>query len=219
MFPDDDAAADLPDPDSPFPDLSENATMEQLAPYNDQLYEIFVNAVKTFNQIPPELQLPLLRWKRTHANCIWAYMMVELDKAFPPGSPVKLKEEYGSITIIFNDNLIGRLKKMSPDGFTANYQTKRVKAYHSGDQGELFRLIWSKPLRVDIGYLLNETGTGVDRVMVARRKAPKFMDWVSQIAAPESPSVAALITQKPAKKEPARVRAKNKATTDVQKES
>lgn len=198
-----------------FVDTSVEAAREQLEPYHDQLHQIFVNAVRTFNQIPPNLLLPLMRFQRTKANCIWAYAIQELELAFPEGSPVKLKHEHGSVTITFGPNHIGRLKKMSADGFTSNYLTHRVKAFHNASQGELFQFLWSKPIRVDIGYLMNETSTGVERVMVARRKAPRFMDWMYPIFAPNSGAPVPIAKTMPAKDDTAHVEAKRQADADV----
>lgn len=189
LFPEIPDSSDSPAPELPqsgFPDTSRDAAAAQLQPYHDLLRAIFRNAVATFNSIPPELLLPLMKWSRTRANCIWAYAMDELERAFPEGGAVKLEIRYGSVEIGFGPNLTARLKKMSPAGFTSNYPTKRVQAYHSDDQGELFIVSWSKPLRVDIGYVLNDTATAVDQVMVARRKAPTIMDWVYVIEEPDS---------------------------------
>lgn len=215
MLPSDSAVPDSP-PDSLFPDLSAEATMAQIEPHNDKFHEIFTKAVATFNKLPPEFLLAFMRWPRTFANCIWALAIIELEKAFPEGSPVKLKEEIGSVTIHFGPNLIARLKKMRPDGFTSNYPTRRARAYHGGEQGELFRVMWAKPCRVDIGYILNETATGVKSVMVARRRSPKVMDWAVPIPSSQTPVVWS--ANRSDKSEKTRVKAKRK-DIDVAKES
>lgn len=156
-----------------------------------------------------------MRFPRTRANCIWAYAIQELELAFPEGGLVKLKHEHGSVTITFGPNHIRRLKKMSADGFTSNYQTRRVKAFHNAGQGEMFEFLWSKPIHVDIGYMLTETSTGVERVMVARRKAPRFMDWVYNIVAPDSGAPAPIAKTVPTKADTAHVEAKVQADADV----
>jgi len=169
-----------------FPDTSSDATLKQLQPYHAQLREIFSKAVKKFNQIEPTLLLPLMRWDRSRAICIWAYAMEELSLAFPPGSEVQLIEKYGTLEVHFGPNLVARLKKMSANGFTSNYATRRIREFHSADQGELFVLNWAKPLRIDIGYRLNDTSTGVEEVMVARRKSLGIMDWFYHITTPDN---------------------------------
>lgn len=169
-----------------FPNTSAEAVMKQLEPFHGQLREIFSKAVAKFNRIEPALLLPLMRWNRSRATCIWAYVMEELELAFPPESGVTLQTKYETIEIHFGPNLVARLKKMNPSGFTSNYPTGRIKAFHDGNQGELFVLHWAKPSRVDIGYVLNETATGVDQILVARRKSLKLLDWFYPIMAPDN---------------------------------
>jgi hypothetical protein len=66
--------------------------------------------------------------------------MDELEAAFPPESGVKLVRKFETIEVHFRPNLVARLKKMSAEGLTSNYQTRRVQAYHGAEQGELFVL-------------------------------------------------------------------------------
>ena len=169
-----------------YPDTSADAVMEQLEPFQQRLVAIFQTAVAKFNSIPPELLLPLVRWNRSRSTCIWAFAMAELEQAFAAETGVVLVVKYESIEIRFNANLIARLKKMAATGFTTNYPTGRVKDYHNENQGELFALQWAKPVRVDIGYLPNETGTAVERVMVAKRRSHRVMHWTRPIELPET---------------------------------
>jgi hypothetical protein len=206
----------IPEP-SPFPDTSADATMAQLEPFQAQIREILSTAVVTFNMIQPSLLLPLVRWNRSRATCIWAYAMEGLEQAFPQGGPVKLDVKYETITIHVGTNLVARLKKMTPAGFTSNYPTRRARQYHTADQGELFVLQWAKPLRVDIGYVLNDTGTGVEQVLVAHRKTPQIIDWVREIPAPDSGAPIPLAKQPVPADGSARVQARRAGNT--QKES
>lgn len=169
-----------------FPSTSAEEVMKQLEPFHDQLYGIFARAVAKFNEIPPQLLLPLMRWNRSRACCIWAFAMEELELAFPPESSVMLTTKHETIEMHVGPNLVARLKKMTPGGFTSNYPTRRVRAYHDPDQAELFALYWAKPSRVDIGYILNETATGVEQVMVSHRKSFTIMDWFYTITTPDS---------------------------------
>jgi hypothetical protein len=157
--------------------------MAQLEPYHARLHEIFKRAVARFRSLPDDDLVVFTRFKRGQAVAIWGYLMDEVLREFPLD---QLTIKFESIEINFGPNLMGRLKKMSAGGFTSNYPTDRANAYHTEDQGELFVFFWAKPIRIDIGYLLNDTGTDVDRVMVAHRKAPRMIDWVYVIDGPDA---------------------------------
>lgn len=167
-----------------FPDLSSNAAREQLEPFHDQFVVAIREGVRVFNTIEPSLLYRLFRWKRVKANAIWACIVEEIEKAFRDVPGIRVVERHGSVEIEIGTNTVARIKKMRRDGFTSNYMTARVTAFHSADQGELFEQLWAQPLKVDIGYIEDETGTQVAEILVARRDTPSRIAWTYSMTPP-----------------------------------
>src|SRR5690606_27456850 len=127
-----------------YPDTSESACRAELERYHSQLHEIATKAVAKFNSLPDEFRLPLVQFKRSRATAIWAFAMSELMQVFSEGEEngfPYLKRRFDTLEIHFAPNLVARVKKMNEAGFTANYLTRRIKAFHCTDQTELFVLM------------------------------------------------------------------------------
>ena len=167
-----------------FPDLSSDAARGQLEPFHDQFIVAIKEGVRLFNTIPPTLLYRLVKWKRVKANAMWGFIVEEIENTFREVPGIRLKKRHGSIEIEVGENTIARVKKMRPDGFTSNYMTHRVSAFHSADQGELFERLWAQPMKVDIGYIEDETGTHVAEILVARRDTPRRIAWTYAITSP-----------------------------------
>ena len=167
-----------------FPDLSAEAAREQLGPFHKQFVAAINEGVRTFNSIPPALLYPLVKWKRVKANSVWAYIVEEIEKTFRDVPGILVVPRHGSVEIEVGTNTVARIKKMRPDGFTSNYATARVTAFHTADQGELFELLWAQPMKLDIGYVEDETGMRVAEILVARRDTPGSMAWTYPMTAP-----------------------------------
>jgi hypothetical protein len=162
-----------------FPDVSSAAARAQLDPHSQHIIEAMETGVRRFFEIQPATALyTLSKNPRVKANAIWAFITEEIETKFADVDGVKLVPRFGSLEIHVGPNMIARVKKMQPNGFTSNYSTKRVREFHSANQGELFATLWAKPMRVDIGYVENETGSGIAEIKVARRLKPRAMDWV-----------------------------------------
>lgn len=160
-----------------FPDVSEEAARTQIEPFHDQFISAIKEAVRLFNTIEPPLLYRLVKHARVKANSLWGFIMHEIEETFRDASGIRVVPRKGSIEIEIGDNIVARIKKMKPSGFTSNYMTARVTEFHSADQGELFERMWARPLRVDIGYIEDATGTQIAEIMVARRDTPRHVDW------------------------------------------
>lgn len=167
-----------------FPDLSENAARAEIDPFNEKFIAAIKEGVRKFNAIEPSLLLTLVRWKRVKANAIWSFIQVEIENVFRGVNGIRVVPRHGSIEIEIGGNTIARIKKMREDGFTSNYMTARVTEFHSAGQGELFGDMWAQPMKVDIGYIEDATGTQVAQIMVARRDRPNHVAWKYGIMAP-----------------------------------
>ena len=176
-----------------FPELSADACRAEFAPYRERITAAIKAGVKRFNEIQPAETLYILaKRKRSRRTAIWACIMHEIETTLAEMPGLKLVPKFEMIELYFGENMVGRIKAMDPKGFTSNYQTPRVKAFHtergrkgrtyaSEDQGELFAVMWSTPMRVDIGYLDDELGLAVAKIMVARRRTPKVIAWVIDV--------------------------------------
>jgi hypothetical protein len=168
-----------------FPDLSPEAARRQLEPFHDRFIAAIKEAVRKFNSIEPPIVLyAIAKSKRAKANAIWALIMEEVRTTMGDVAGLEVKEVYGTIEIHVGENLVARIKKMQPDGMTANYRTARVTDFHTDDQGELFENQWAKPMRVDVGYIEDETGTQVAEIMVAHRRYPRTVHWTYSMTPP-----------------------------------
>lgn len=167
-----------------FPDLSSDAARAELEPFHDVFIGAIKEGVSRFNTIEPTLLYVLVRSKRVKANCVWAFIVDAIETAFRDVPEVRVVPRAGSVEIEIGTNTVARIKKMRPDGFTSNYMTARVTAFHSADQGELFEYMWAQPMRVDIGYIEDETGTQVAEIMVARRSSPAVIAWTYSMTTP-----------------------------------
>jgi hypothetical protein len=176
-----------------FPELSANACREQFEPYRERITAAINAGVKRFNEIQPaETLYVLAKRKRSRRTAIWACIMYEIETTLAEVPGLKLVAKFETIELYFGENMVGRIKAMDPKGFTSNYQTPRVKAFHtergrrgrtyaSEDQGELFAVMWSAPMRIDIGYLDDELGVAVAKIMLARRRTPRIMAFVIEV--------------------------------------
>jgi len=167
-----------------FPDLSSAAAREQLEPFHDQFIVAITEGIRLFNTIPPTLLYRLVKWKRVKANAVWGFIVEEIENTFREVPGIRVRKRHGSIEIEVGENMIARVKKMRPDGFTSNFMTPRVSAFHSADQGELFERLWAQPMKVDIGYIEDETGTHVAEILVARRDTPRQVAWTYPMTSP-----------------------------------
>jgi hypothetical protein len=167
-----------------FPDLSSSAARKQLEPFHARIVAAIHEGVRRFNSIPATLLYPMVKWKRVKANGVWAFIVEEIENTFRDVPGIKVVPRHGSVEIEIGTNTVARIKKMRPDGLTSNYQTKRVKEFHSDAQGELFEQTWAQPMKLDIGYIEDETGTRVVEVMVARRDRPNHVAWTYPMTAP-----------------------------------
>jgi len=103
-----------------------------------------------------------------------------------------------------------RLKKLTPAGFSRNYPTKRALEFVGvgSVQYELIPAMWSAPIRVDVGYVLDKLGQSLETVLVVCRRGGTI-EWSYAIPKPaESVAVLPLRPAQPSR--PVRVVAKRR---------
>lgn len=192
-----------------YPDLSAEACRAELAPFRERINAAIHAGVRRFNAIQPAETLYVLsKRRRSRRTAIWACIMHELETALADVPGLTLARKYDTLELHVGANLVGRVKAMDAKGFTSNYQTPRVKEFHterrgrggrtyaSEHQGELFTVLWAAPMRVDIGYVDDELQIGVAKIMTARRRTPKQIAWVFDMT--DAPVVVPIPTTAPA---------------------
>jgi hypothetical protein len=164
-------------------DTSATACRRILEPYHPQLWEIAAGGVACFRSLPAEHQFILAASKRCHRTIVWQYMMWEAVRVLTNVVGIVPQRKFESTNYEFDGRVLVRFKKLDGSGMSSNYPTPRALSFIGDEQYELFEAIWSAPIRVDVGYVLDETGLGVAKILVSRRRGNK-VDWLYEIPMP-----------------------------------
>lgn len=141
----------------------------------DDFDDIAREAVARYRRYDPDVLLELD--SRAEASCVYCHMYASATRRFSDRTDVRAVDTRGlKVWIVGNDAVI-RFKKMDEDGRSRTYPTKQAKAYDRGDE---LPGIPPPPARLTIGYLLDASGTRVDRVQVSR-PIGKRIDWCAAI--------------------------------------
>lgn len=133
-----------------------------LDPHQASLAEVIERSWDRWKSIPVENRAILNNSDRTRAGVVWSFIINEANDYFHPLGIVGTKE-YGTVTYRISPLVRLRFKKMNQDGLTKNYPTRRARTYN--DQLPLPEC--PEPIRVDVGYVLNELKTGIDQTLVS----------------------------------------------------
>jgi hypothetical protein len=103
---------------------------------------------------------------RAQATCTYSHMFAAADRRFLGRPGVRPLDIRGLKLWLFEAaNIVVRFKKMDEDGRSRNYPTKQAQDFDA--QLELPGLP-PKPVRLTVGYLLDETGIEFVRCQIAR---------------------------------------------------
>lgn len=103
---------------------------------------------------------------RAQAACTYAHIVAAADRRFIGRIGIRLLDIRGLKVWLFESaSVVARFKKMDEDGRSRNYPTKQARDFDR--QMELPGLP-SKPLRLTVGYLLDNTATEFVRCQIAR---------------------------------------------------
>jgi hypothetical protein len=133
-----------------------------LEPHHAGLIRIIENAWSQWMKIPPEVRALLNESDRTRAGVIWSLIIAGANEYFHPLGIVGLKK-HGTVTYSIDPLVRVRFKKMDQAGVTANFPTDRSQAYN----GHLPLPECPEPVRVDVGYVLDELKLGIDQILVS----------------------------------------------------
>jgi hypothetical protein len=150
-------------------------------PYHLPLRQLYDRAWDRYEEYPADARATLARTSKGVAVNIWALATDEAIKHFfKVGIVPRLR--HGTFEFPIHQNIVARFKLTDSRGTTSNYRTKRAIAYDHGlplpDVPEL--------LRVTVGWVPNENGTGIADVLIALQGPVK---WCYSISANASGGV------------------------------
>jgi len=103
---------------------------------------------------------------RAQATCTYSHMVAAADRRFLGQPGIRPLDIRGLKLWLFETaSIVIRFKKMDEDGRSRNYPTKQARDFDA--QLELPGLP-PKPVRLTVGYLLDETGSEFVRCQIAR---------------------------------------------------
>ena len=153
------------------------ATLRLFEPFLATFCRIILTGWKSWTDLPDEVRYAL-RHERTRANVLWAFIQNDADKAFE-NTPIRKFERYGTYLFTLGESspIVFRFKKMDEDGFSQNFPTRFSLDYN--EQLELPDV--PSTIRVDIGYVLNDLKTEIEKVLISRRDGNRIL-WKHEIS-------------------------------------
>jgi hypothetical protein len=153
------------------------STMERLDPLLDEFSAIAHYAVSFYRGYAPAVLIE--HSKRSAANCIYDHMVAECERRFYGRQDIRLLDIRGLKLWLIGErhHTVIRWKKMDEDGGSRNYPTKQAEDF---DRQQELPGLPALPVRIAVGYLLDPSGTSVQRVQVARPNG-RAVDWCAAI--------------------------------------
>jgi hypothetical protein len=133
-----------------------------LEPHESALVEVIERSWLKWMALEPETRAILNTSDRTRAAMVWSFIIDQANGHFHPMGIVGMKE-FGTVTYRLNPLVRLRFKKMNEDGITRNYRTRRARWYN----GQLPLPECPEPIRIDVGYVLNDLKSRIDRILVS----------------------------------------------------
>ena len=152
-----------------------DAVMQRLEFVLDEFDRIARTAHAIYRSYRPEHLID--HSPRAQATCIYDHMAAEAERRFNQKGGVEALDIRGLKLWVFDQHTVARFKKMDEDGKSRNYPTTQAKAF---DLMQELDGVPPKPTRVTVGYLLDPTGTAIQRVQVARPNG-RSIDWCAAI--------------------------------------
>lgn len=157
-----------------------DAVMQRMEPVLDDFDGIARVAHSAYRSYNPKHLIE--HSARSQASCIYDHMAADADRRFGQRKGIRSIEIRGLRLWVFDDHTVARLKKMDEDGRSRNYPTQQARAF---DLNQELDGVPPKPTRVTVGYLLDPTGTMIQRVQVARPNG-RYVDWCAAIVPTEA---------------------------------
>jgi hypothetical protein len=153
------------------------ATMVRLDSFLDDFSAITHHAISVYRGYRPEVLIE--HTPRSAASNIYDHIVAECERRFYGHKDVRSLDIRGlKLWLIGEDqHTVIRWKKMDEDGRSRNYPTKQAEDF---DRMLDLPGLPPAPVRVSVGYVLDPSGTSVQRVQVARPNG-RAVDWCAAI--------------------------------------
>lgn len=136
-----------------------------LAPFHDALCGMYDRAWAMYAEIPPDIRAIVNQDPRAVASVIWVLVNHEATKYFYDFGISPRHLHNTNVFSMPGGRVALRFKKTDSRGTTSNYRTPRSNSFDGGlpldDTPE--------PLRVAVGWVPNETGTGYGDLLISLR--------------------------------------------------
>ncbi len=113
------------------------------------------------------------RRKSTRAGIMWEQSVQNVIAALDGTPDVKIISHHDTVSIIFDDLVLARLKKASIQLRTSNYPTPMAQLFHQHQEEDLFG--FKGHHRVEIAHVLNRFGTELDWIGVVARERDQVL--------------------------------------------
>lgn len=142
--------------------LEKEYVQELLDAYHDDLIGAVMAAWGRWERFTEEDRKDLAFHPGRRANVLNSFILAEGRRRFRDTSVI-IHETVGTTTFLFEEQVLARFKKLDRDGGSRNYPTARALDWNL--QQDLPGIPGLG--RVDVGYVLNEQETGLERILVA----------------------------------------------------
>jgi len=144
--------------------IPKEAASDLLQPYLPIMNQVMVASLNTLNNGLNAMDVSVNN--RSKATTFHSIAVEKTKKAFEEQSKISLLPKYQSIQIIFNGQMVGRIKKLNKKNFTSNASSSRNDMI-VGQQLKLFKL--PEITYIDLGYTIDPTWTSFEKLIVICR--------------------------------------------------
>lgn len=138
-----------------------------IAPYLPIFKESYDVALNYMQRVFAEVRQPL--FQRTKATLLHNLVVNEICKRLENDPRIRIVEQYETITLVIDEKLFGRFKKLNDEGLASNIQTDRSDAIIN-QQLELAFPDVPAITGIDIGYVIDAAWSTFDSLSVVCRK-------------------------------------------------
>jgi hypothetical protein len=138
--------------------------MDILKPFFPTFDRVMLEALEETNRAMGTISVPVN--KRSRCSLLHNIAYEKIKQALSGHPDIRIIEKYESIQIIFSKKLIGRIKKLNKNNFSANNPTNRNNNIIS-QQLSLFPD--SELTHIDLGYKIDPTWVQYDNLVVVCR--------------------------------------------------
>ena len=140
---------------------------EEIKPYLSIFKECYEQAIVKFNALLNIFAAPM--YNRTKAINFQNIIVNEIKQACSEMDGVNIIEKYESISLVINNHISARFKKLNAKGLPSNHRSNRNDAI-IGQQMEIGFTDYPPIARIDVGYKMDATECDYELLKVICRK-------------------------------------------------